>query len=224
MAREALVLTDELTRERFEFPVNPEVISVVMGRTLSEIPIIGLDSVMSAGNLMPVTLSWDSFFPAVYDPSLCNYRPETPTVSVRRIEKWLGKVGSGQGQPVPLRAVVTGTYFSRLMVISEFSTEFRGGEPGDVYFSISLQSWRQQTIRIESLVPSKKTPRNVPVPRAGKGTVPKTHTVKRGDTLQLISLKYYRTSTRWRTIYDANKKVIGSNPNLIRPGQVLRIP
>jgi LysM repeat protein len=222
MVREAIVLTDELTKERFEFPINPETISVTQGRTFTEIPVIGLDSVMGAGNLAPVVLSWDGYFPAVYDATLCNYVPERPDLSVRRIEKWLGKVGTGQGKPVPLRAVVTSTYFSRLMVLTEFETQFRGGEPGDVYYTISLQSWRQQTIRIETLTSA--TPPKASTPRPPKGTAPKTHKVVRGDTLTLIAKKYYGDGSKWRTIYDANKKVIGSNPNLIKPGQVLVIP
>jgi nucleoid-associated protein YgaU len=29
---------------------------------------------------------------------------------------------------------------------------------------------------------------------------------------------------QWKTIYEANRAVIGSNPDLIKPGQVLTIP
>jgi hypothetical protein len=50
------------------------------------------------------------------------------------------------------------------------------------------------------------------------------YTVKRGDTLSGISQKYYGTANRWRDIYARNRAVIGSNPNLIFPGQVYTIP
>jgi nucleoid-associated protein YgaU len=40
----------------------------------------------------------------------------------------------------------------------------------------------------------------------------------------MISQRYYGTQANWRFIYEANQKIIGDNPNLIRPGQILRIP
>lgn len=46
------------------------------------------------------------------------------------------------------------------------------------------------------------------------------YTVKKGDTLSGIAKKY---NTTWQKIYEDNKSVIGSNPNLIKPGQVLII-
>ena len=45
-----------------------------------------------------------------------------------------------------------------------------------------------------------------------------------GDNLSFISQKYYNTQANWRLIYEANQDVIGDNPNLIRVGQVLKIP
>jgi len=51
------------------------------------------------------------------------------------------------------------------------------------------------------------------------------HTVKADETLSHIALKYYKHATEpyWRHIYEANKAVIGDNPNIIRPGMVLKI-
>lgn len=219
MVREAIVLTNESTGERFTFPVNPETIGVQHGRSFSEVAVINLDSVLQAGNLTPTGLSWEGFFPRVYDPSLHNYVPESPEASVRRLEKWLGRTGTIQTKPVPLRTVVTGTYFSRMMVISEFSTEFRGGEPGDVYYTIVMQSWRAQTIRIGSPSPVVEAPTR-PVPTTSQ----RTHTVRKGDTLWAIAKALYGQGSQWPTIYNANTAVIGSNPNLIKPGQVLVIP
>ncbi|NIV13141.1 MAG: LysM peptidoglycan-binding domain-containing protein, partial [Aliifodinibius sp.] len=52
------------------------------------------------------------------------------------------------------------------------------------------------------------------------------HTVEAGETLSHISLKYYNSAVKdkWMIIYQANKEVIGDNPNLIKPGMVLKIP
>ena len=50
------------------------------------------------------------------------------------------------------------------------------------------------------------------------------YTVQPGDTLWAIAQRAYNDPEDWDTIYQANKQVIGSNPNLIYPGQVLHIP
>lgn len=49
----------------------------------------------------------------------------------------------------------------------------------------------------------------------------RSYTVQRGDTLSGIGSKY---GVSWQSIYDANKAIIGSNPNKIYPGQQLTIP
>lgn len=46
------------------------------------------------------------------------------------------------------------------------------------------------------------------------------YTVKQGDNLSKIAKMY---NTTWQKIYAKNKNTIGSNPNLIRPGQRLVI-
>jgi nucleoid-associated protein YgaU len=52
----------------------------------------------------------------------------------------------------------------------------------------------------------------------------RTYTVVRGDSLSKIAKSLYGKAGKWRVIYEANKVVIGSNPDLIKPGQVLTIP
>jgi nucleoid-associated protein YgaU len=52
------------------------------------------------------------------------------------------------------------------------------------------------------------------------------HTVVSGETLSHIALKYYGSAAKeqWMRIYEANRDLIGDNPNKIRVGQVLNIP
>jgi len=50
-----------------------------------------------------------------------------------------------------------------------------------------------------------------------------TYTVVSGDTLSKIAKKFFGNANRWHEIYDANRDQI-SNPDLIRVGQVLKIP
>jgi LysM repeat protein len=51
----------------------------------------------------------------------------------------------------------------------------------------------------------------------------RTYVVQRGDTLASISRKFYKTSTRWKKILDANRDVI-DNPKKLSVGQTLVIP
>jgi LysM repeat protein len=57
----------------------------------------------------------------------------------------------------------------------------------------------------------------------GTETSKQTYVVQRGDTLASISRKFYKTSTRWKQILDANRNVI-DNPKNLAPGQTLVIP
>lgn len=67
-------------------------------------------------------------------------------------------------------------------------------------------------------VPEKpRLAKKAPIPTNGK------YTVKSGDTLSGISTVQLG-ATDWKPLYEANKTVVGSNPNLIFPGQKLALP
>jgi LysM repeat protein len=61
-----------------------------------------------------------------------------------------------------------------------------------------------------------------PKPKANQADK-RTYVVQRGDTLASISRKFYKTSTRWKKILDANRDVI-DNPKKLSVGQTLAIP
>lgn len=47
------------------------------------------------------------------------------------------------------------------------------------------------------------------------------YTVVKGDTLRKLAAKY---GVSWQQLYEANKSVIGGDPNLIKPNQILVVP
>lgn len=67
----------------------------------------------------------------------------------------------------------------------------------------------------------RRTPSEKPEP-----TFKAEHTVKSGETLSDIALKYYGSAAKekWMAIYEVNKATIGDNPNIIKPDMVLKIP
>ncbi len=50
-----------------------------------------------------------------------------------------------------------------------------------------------------------------------------TYTVQKGDTLSHISKQFYGKASAWNRIYEANRDQL-DNPDLIKPGQTLKIP
>ena len=58
-------------------------------------------------------------------------------------------------------------------------------------------------------------PHSIPAPASKK------YTVKSGDTLSSIAAAH---NTTWQKLYALNVKVIGSNPNVIKAGEVLTLP
>jgi hypothetical protein len=56
-------------------------------------------------------------------------------------------------------------------------------------------------------------------------TQPAIYTVQPGDSLFSIAQRLYGDGTKWPLIFDyCNSQVVGPNPDLIRPGEVLYIP
>jgi len=65
-----------------------------------------------------------------------------------------------------------------------------------------------------------------PPPQVGSAPAapaPRTYTVVAGDSLSKIAKKFYGDANDWKRIFEANKDLI-KNPDLIRPGQKLKIP
>ena len=68
-------------------------------------------------------------------------------------------------------------------------------------------------------------PPDTPVPateNAGDGA--RVHLVQNGDFLKQLAVVYYGDDTLWTLIYEANRELIGDNPNILSAGQSLVIP
>lgn len=111
-------------------------------------------------------------------------------------------------------------------VLESFDYSEVGGDPGTYSYSVSFKEYRAVQMKKVSV---NKTTKKATVSKPGTArvsnkTAPKTHTIKSGDCLWNIAKKYYGNGSDFTKIYNANKKVIGSNQNRIYPGQVLTIP
>ncbi len=84
-----------------------------------------------------------------------------------------------------------------------------------------LEAWEVQRGARKGV--SRPTPRKTPPPETEYIA---EHTLTAEETLSHLALKYYGSAVKekWMIIYEANKDVIGDNPNHVRPGMVLKIP
>ena len=62
-----------------------------------------------------------------------------------------------------------------------------------------------------------------PAPPAGGAGAARTYTVKSGDSLSKIAKREYGDAAKWNAIFEANRDQL-DDPDLIQPGQVLKIP
>jgi LysM repeat protein len=67
------------------------------------------------------------------------------------------------------------------------------------------------------------TPKPAPKPAPKPSSTNHTYTVKSGDSLSKIASQFH-IAGGWQALYNSNRSAVGSNPNLIHPGQRLKIP
>lgn len=53
---------------------------------------------------------------------------------------------------------------------------------------------------------------------------PAVHTVEEGETLQSLAARFYGSATEWQRLYEANRELLGDDPNLPPPGTDLLVP
>lgn len=111
--------------------------------------------------------------------------------------------------------------------LDDYSIVEDAGEGFDITVKVSLKQYRAFTTKTCTMDISLPRPQaEMQTQREVSQNAPSggTYTVKKGDCLWNIAKQYYGKGTDWNTIYNANKSVVGGNPNLIYPGQVLTIP
>lgn len=99
----------------------------------------------------------------------------------------------------------------------------------DTLVKIKLKQWRDYGTKTVNMTFNMNKPKAGVEPQREATTSPapataQTYTVVKGDCLWNIAKKFYGNGSKYSIIYNANRSVIGGNPNLIYPGQVLTIP
>ena len=216
-----------------QLPVNPEDITINSGMNNSTFDTVGQGEINNIGFEKLKELTISSFFPKRYNGELyinTGGQFEDPDFYI----KFFDDIKKARE---PFRLIVTDINVNMLVSIESFNHTYAWGTD-DVEYSLEVKEYKEHNIRV--LKPNQlsyaisdrvqqvatavvtNTNSNRPVEKS----IPKTYTVVAGDSLWKIAQRYLGDGSRWKEIYtyNNNKSIIGGNPNLIRPGQVLSIP
>ena len=145
---------------------------------------------------------------------------------------YLDKIRVYKENKEPIRLIITRTMQTGadifttniLAAIQDYDIDEEAGEEGDIYLNIKLREHREPTL-VTTQVVNNDTETGVVevvqiVERPAKQT-PNEHRVVSGDTLWSIAKRKLNNGSRYREIAQLNNI---QNPNLIFPGQVLKLP
>lgn len=207
---------------RIHFPINPEKIICQTGNRRQTFDVISLGTIALPRGTVPTKFTFEGFFPG-------EARKDAPFVNDWRPPKDLvGLLSQWRNEGTKLRLLVTETPINHDVYFDgegSFAHEWGGGH-GDCRYSIGLV----QAMVLQVLTEAEAAGQLAPSPARAEAAArpvpppPKTYTVKPGDTLWAIAKRTLGDGSRWREVYEANVSVIGKDPNLILPGQTLRLP
>ena len=135
-------LIDESKNITFQFPVNPlSELSKPKEKKFTTADIIDFGEVDISDKGKKITeISFNSFFPLVYD-SYCRYTAlAKPLDNSDKIQGWIDN-------DTTLRLLITDFNINELVKISKITPQIKGGEVGDIYFSISFRTFRELKIQ-----------------------------------------------------------------------------
>lgn len=215
-----------------KLPVLPETLPTSVAGKAETIDIVGAGERVIFGGEKLDRFTLEAFFPANYDSSYVvesegTYK--TPSKNIQKLREWIDL-------EKPLRLYSKEGGLNRSVVVTNLDYENeRAGNIGDVFFTAEFMNYKAPHYRRMALKQSSggggvKTPEKKPTAKKAD-KLPTTYTVKKGDYLGKIALKFYGKAN-YTKIYNANKKTIDAankkakarDKYTIYPGQKLTIP
>ena len=211
-------LTYNAEKEKIQLPVLPETFRTRNGSNNDTMNIAGLGEIIIIQSRPALQFSFSSFFPAAKFPGIQVSNITKPLTLIEKINAW-------KASKKPVHFIATACGVDLYVTIESFDYSEDGGDPGTYQYDLTLKEYREIAVRqVKIDIPKQTATVEKEEPRVDNTVQPKTYTVKSGDCLWNIAKKYYGDGAEYTKIYNANKNVIGGNPNLIYPGQVLSIP
>ena len=222
----AVKLLIQFNSKQLTIPINPEKITISRNASNTDVNIIGLGKTVRKGEPGLIQLDIDSFFPGPNSYFYTGVNPKTCIDFINEIweaENVNNNVGKliTSGLPNDLNM-----YF----VIEDFDYDHRAGEEEDIYYTLRLKKYipygvKTVSVDLSGLAAARaSSAASTSSQNSGSSGTNNTYTVQRNDCLWNIAKACTGDGSRWSELYNLNKGVIGSNPNLIYPGQVLTLP
>lgn len=202
MKRNTRTMTLSAGGQTVQLAVNPEEVAVSAGVEAEVRQLVGGEYLAPGPPKLKKT-QLSTFLPG---PGSVHYGGQTPQDVLARLEGWMTGKTAAQ---VQIPGLAAGAYY-----ITGLTAIAREGDE-DLYIDLDLVE-RRTLAATEVAQPQPARADD----RAGQGS----YTVVKGDNLWKIAKRTYGDGSRWQAVYDANRGVIGGNPNLIYPGQVLTLP
>ncbi|MCI8510831.1 MAG: hypothetical protein HFE83_02395 [Lachnospiraceae bacterium] len=127
--------------QKLKLPVNPDEIEIQRAANHKTYDVLGLGEIVVPGKPALTTVSWESFFPALKEAPYVNAGAKSARIYTSLFEKAMREKTVGR-----LIISRSGSFDTNMRcLIDSFQTKDKGGEPGDVYYSIELKEYREYT-------------------------------------------------------------------------------
>lgn len=213
-----IYIIDKQRDTRTRIPALPEIVNVNYATRFQRYNIMDAGEINIPSGEALTGYSWDALFPG-------DANRDEPWIhgAWKQPRSYQQTFNNYRRDGTALQLMITGTPIYDDVFLSEFDVRYEGGA-GDFKYSIAFITARNLTIRSISVASTADTTSTAMYDKRAAPANSATYTVKSGDCLWDIALRYLKSGARYTEIYNLNRAIIGNNPNLIKPGQVLSIP
>lgn len=190
---------------RITFTVNPEEVAISRPNVNRVLPLAmgGTVNAWGGRGLRQVTLR--TFLPGEDSPFYGGVSAESILSELRR---W-------QDSGDPVRLIISDSDINDAFLIEDVTEVLREGDR-DTGLALTLREYKLKSALVSGAGEGSAAP--LSASREEARTLPKTYTVKAGDTLWAIAVRFYGDGARWRTLA-ANNGI--TDPKKLRVGEVL---
>ena len=198
------------------FPSLPETIEVQAATRFMTFDLINNGEVKIPLGEELVKFSWSGIF---FGKSRRNERFVKKWVDPKEMQVEFSR---WRNSGTKLRLLITDTTINHDVYLVDYKCTYTGGY-GDMEYSVTFVVAKDLIVKTEKKVTDSKASQNKESSSSSEQSTAKTYTVGPNDTLWKIAQKVYGDGSKYTKIYEANKDII-KNPNIIRQGQVLKLP